>query len=381
MEIKLLCVINSNVTIDGITIKEFQKRCMVVYNSQLTLKNSIVEGCDEGGVSLLGNSSALIVNNMFQFMNFGGIMLWQNSVAKVVNNTLNTSSIMFFFHPGTDDQAKVEAINNIFSGGSKITQVDWWKDQASKLLTNVKLSNNLFEDPSKCSLPLDYCADFPGKLNGDPLYEVPVGDMCGVANWGNYSLKAESPAVGIGDTTIPGTKNLGHTGGPCVDPNSSTCTSFIQSNLPPIPQSNIVDKNTNVQITDIPNNPQITNEPNIVLPTSSQIYLPMEDTSPTLTSIQNHVFDTNQANSKTIINIENKNNQMFLIKGIVVGALNQIINVQVPSGQTQSFEIQGCNGGLQNDGILYSTPDDNANTYRYKNIKINCGVKQTMVIE
>ena len=230
-----ICLINSNVTIDNLTLKEFQKRTVVAYDSSITVKNSIVEGSDEGGVSLLNNSSGLFVNNFFVSFNFGSIMLWQNSVAKVINNEIIRSHIMFFFHPGTPDTANATIINNIFTGGGKITQVDWWTSEAGKL-QNITARYNLFgTDSSSCNPANDYCTQFPGKVIGDPLYQEPVVDMCGIAGWANFTLKEGSPALGGGDPSIPGPRNLGTAGGPCFDPNSATCTSYISANKPTPP--------------------------------------------------------------------------------------------------------------------------------------------------
>lgn len=234
-----VCVINSSVTFDGLRVKEFQKRCMVVYNSSIVYKNGTIDGCDEGGASLLGNSSGLFVNNLFAEFNFGGILLWQNSRAKIVNNTFWRASVTFFYHPGTNDQAHADVINNIFEHYSSVIQVDWWPAEAAKLKTN-NLSYNLIHklpDEGACGTN-EFCDNFPGKITGDPKFVEPVTDPRGIAAWANFSLGDGSPATGIGDSQIPGTKNLGHTGGPCIDGNSSTCLDFIskeKNNLQPSP--------------------------------------------------------------------------------------------------------------------------------------------------
>lgn len=225
-----VCVLNgAHVTFDGVRIKEFQKRCMVVYNSNIIVKNSWIEGCDEGGASLLGDSTGIFVNNNIFSTNFGGIMLWQNSQAKIVNNTFYGAHIMFFFHPGTSDKANAEIVNNILSNGTKVTQVDWWPTEAAKL-QNIKMSYNLF-DKADCTPSLDYCTEFPGKKIGDPRFTAPVIFMGGAEAWSDTSLQGDSPAIGAGDPTIPGPRNIGITGGPCTDPNSSTCTNFISQAL------------------------------------------------------------------------------------------------------------------------------------------------------
>jgi len=223
-----LCILNSTVTIDGLKIKEFQKRCLVGLNSNIIYKNGTVEGCDEGGISLLGDSSGLFVNNYFFTVNFGGVMLWQNSQAKIVNNTFYGASIMFFYHPKTDDKAFAEITNNIVP---LINQVDWWTSEDLKLKTNKLSHNIIWKEGRECGAH-EYCDAFPGKIDADPLFTAPVFDPRGMAAWSDMSLKEGSPAIGSGDPSIPGPKNIGITGGPCVDPNSSICTGFIAQNTP-----------------------------------------------------------------------------------------------------------------------------------------------------
>ena len=235
MERAGICVINSKVTFDNVAIDEFQKRCMVVYNSTIVVKNSNIEGCDEGGISMLGNSAGLIINNKIVFHNFGGVMLWQNSQAKIINNTFLDAAIMFFYHPNTDDKAHADIINNIIVHRTPINQVDWWTSEVSKLENNNYSHDLLWRKNQPCSSN-EYCDPFPGKLEADPLLENPLDDPCGLAAWANLNLKAGSPAIGSGDPTIPGTPDLGATGGPCADGGSITCQQFINSNTPaPLP--------------------------------------------------------------------------------------------------------------------------------------------------
>ncbi len=230
-----ICIINSKVTVDNLTIQEFQKRCAVVYNSQVTVKNSVVAGCDEGGFSLLGNSSGLFVNNSFAEMNFGGVMLWQNSVAKIVNNNFYNAALLYFYHPGTNDQARADIINNIFSAvKSDITQVDWWKADPAQLQSNRLSYDLVYRSADQTCDPSFqlWCGNYKGKITADPLYNSPATDPCGIAPQSDFSLKAGSPAVGVGDPTIPGPKNLGVAGGPCTDGNSAICSQFIAGNVP-----------------------------------------------------------------------------------------------------------------------------------------------------
>lgn len=227
-----LCVINGGVVIESMKLKEFQKRCLVSYNSTVIIKNSTIEGCDEGGASLLGNSSGLFVNNYFFVMNFGGIMLWQNSTAKVINNTFYGAALTFFFHPGTNDQARADIKNNIFYN-AWIGQVGWWAAEASRLNNSAYAYDLVWkENNGACDTTLEYCTNFTGKISVDPMFTAPVFDPRGMAAWSDMTLQSGSPALGAGDPSIPGTRNIGITGGPCADPTNPICDSFIAANMP-----------------------------------------------------------------------------------------------------------------------------------------------------
>jgi hypothetical protein len=278
-----ICVINGGVVLDGIRIKEFQKRCLVSYNSTVVAKNSIIEGCDEGGVSMLGNSKGLFVNNFF--VATGAVLMWQNSYAKLVNNTIYASNIQYFFHPNSNDSAKVEAINNIIvNEENTIGQVGWWPTEVDKMNNSVFSNNLIWKNSKPCYPPLEYCADFPGKIVADPMFIEPVIDQRGMAAWANFGFKDGSPAVGKGDASIPGTKNLGQSGGPCSEPASSVCSSFISANTP---NSN---NPTPTTIPNASNTPTPTNNPNVTAsptptgptPTGTIVYSPTP-TSPSST--------------------------------------------------------------------------------------------------
>lgn len=229
-----VCVLDSTVTFDGLRIKEFQKRGMVVVDSTIVYKNGVVDGCDEGGISLLGNSKGLFVNNVFVGFNYGGVMIWQDSQAKIVNNIFYNANVMFFYHFQIDNKAHADIINNIFSNGSKITQVGWdtWRVHVDKIKGNTLSYNLLWGENSKlqCDPALEYCDNFPGKIEADPLFEGPAVDPTGWV-YGSFALKDGSPAKNVGDPTIPGPKNLGVEGGPCVNGTSSECTQYVSQFL------------------------------------------------------------------------------------------------------------------------------------------------------
>ncbi len=357
-----VCIFNSQVTIDGLKIKEFQKRCMVVYNSAIVIKNSVIEGCDEGGVSMLGNSAGLFVNNYF--VATGAVLMWQNSFAKLINNTIFASNIQFFLHPNSNDQARVEAINNIIvNGESTITQVGWWPSEVGGL-NNSKFSYNLiWKEGKECSPPLEYCAEFPGKVIGDPLFVEPVIDQRGIAAWANFGFKEGSPAVGIGDPNIPGPKNLGVSGGPCADSNSSICSNFIQSNLPvlPTPTPEEIPQNIPEELHQ--------NEP------------PSQQNKGEFYKVENEVGP--QSNKESIFVKQgtfflqnSSSDKTFTIKGLALQGQSYVsIEKNLKPNTVLQYDYTGNCGGLANEvkgGLLFSSLSDQFSTMKYKQITLNC---------
>lgn len=235
-----LCILNSTVYIDGLRVKEFQKRCVVAVDSHIVYKNGVVDGCDEGGISLLGDSTAVVLNNLIIGHNFGGVMLWQNSQAKIINNIFYNAIVLFFYHSTNNDRAYAEITNNIFnSGEDAVSQVIWWGGNAHKLKTN-KLSHNLYQEKKACDPVFNFCDDFPGKMFGDPLYIEPVVDPRGMAAWANFGLKEGSPAIRAGNDG----NNLGVEGGVCANGESPACQDFIAQEsaklVPPAPPTSAV---------------------------------------------------------------------------------------------------------------------------------------------
>lgn len=371
-----ICVINSTVTFDRIRLKEFQKRGMVVYNSTVVIKNSLIEGHDEGGISLLGNSAGLFVNNFFHAMNFGAIMLWQNSQAKIINNIFNDAAIMFFYHPNLDDKAYAEIINNIFSADNRepIKQVDWWPQKAFKLKTN-KLAYNLWQR-TKCDSTLEYCDDFPGKIIGDPLYINPVADMCGIAPWSDFNLQTSSPAIGVGDPAIPGPKILGNAGGPCVEPDSSMCLNFIKENTPspfiatsPVSLETVVDNNL----------PQEKKEDRLILPQKTepldkedkQVQTPIRQKS--IFIKQRVLFLQNNSLEKTII-------IQILSLGQSIINLKETLEPQTAIEIDYSSYCRGFSHEIK-AGIYFTSSSDQHKTLKYKHLVLDCYKSQVIDFE
>ena len=378
-----ICVINSDVTFDNLTIKEFQKRCMVVYDSNVIVKNSIIEGCDEGGVSLLGNSTGLIVNNYIVAHNFGGVMLWQNSQAKIINNLFVNAAIMFFYHPKTNDKAYAEISNNIIQNATPILQVDWWKEQLPQLKTNKLSYNLLWRGEGRTCSGTEYCEEFPGKIEADPMFNEPVIDPCGIAAWANFGFKDGSPAVGVGDPNIPGVKTLGVSGGPCTEPNSSTCSTFISSNKPqPLAQPTPTEE---LQ----PEEPVPETEKEII-PTQPAGSRPI---IPRVTTFQEkNQFSYGQITPKNnkvfyeqkILYIENGSDSKSLkIKGLILGNSYQQLNRDLSGNTNFKYSLDtACNGNTEiKAGLLYSSSEDDFRSDRYKNLVLSCYKTEIITIK
>lgn len=368
-----LCILNSKVMIDGLRVKEFQKRCVIVVDSTIVYKNGTVDGCDEGGISMLGNSAGLIINNMIVGHNFGGVMLWQNSQAKIINNVFYNAGIMFFYHPKTDDQAYAEIINNIFNGGEgSVNQVDWWKEDAAKLQTN-KLSYDLFLEKTNCDPVLHYCKDFPGKMFGDPLYIEPVVDPRGIAAWANFGFKEGSPAIGVGDPSIPGPKNLGNSGGPCAEPTSSICTNYIQANTPKIIEPTP---------TDMPEAPTIEPvEPTVITPSHPVQVVPtaIVITQPSLSSSP---FENTKKEIGVLFVSNKSNDKTIQLLGIISDSSKAIHQEIAPQSNFKYIYTNSCDLKKEiNLGILYSSSEDNYTSFKYKNIIGYCEILTVFAIE
>ncbi len=388
-----LCVLNgSHVTVDGLRLKEFQKRCAVVYNSTVIVKNSTIDGCDEGGYSLLGNSAGLFVNNNFSEMNFGGVMLWQNSQAKIVNNIFFDAAVLFFYH-GDGDHARADIINNIFSSiKSDVAQVDWWKATGEQIKSN-KLSYNLIyrSADQTCDPSFQFwCDAFPGKITADPMYTAPVTDPTGIAAWADFTLKSGSPAIGVGDPSIPGPKNLGLAGGPCADPSSSTCSTFIQSNTPqpyaePTPTAvpTPVQESQNQNLSGSINYGNQSTNLRQVIYTSSEIG-PLQNQK--ATPIYNNVFPggqtTSQSGNQGTIFIQPQ--KKITVLSVVTQGNVQPINKTIAAKQSMEFPLKtvcGSQTSTLDIGLAYRSSTDASDSLHYVNVIIQCGKSTVVSVE
>ncbi|MCL4338929.1 right-handed parallel beta-helix repeat-containing protein [Patescibacteria group bacterium] len=287
-----ICSTGGTVTIDSLHIKEFQGRGLILKNTNLILKNSLVDGNDQGGLILTKGSSILAVND-FWINNIG--VTTDNAVKVMVyNNTFSGSKAI-----NADCNQNIppmDFVNNIVVDDELTIGAGWIYGNCPDTVTQFKNQHIaydlLWKNNHPCYDNHEYCTDFTGKIAADPLLDVAANDQSGWRGWGgNYSLKTGSPAIGAGDPSIPGGKDLGTYGGPCADGSSSTCTSFITqmssqlNSQPPAPTSS---PNNNNQSPDNNNNstwnptPWVgdnTNPPNGPAPTS--IYTnPAEPTNP-----------------------------------------------------------------------------------------------------
>ncbi len=378
-----LCIFNgSHVTVDGLRLKEFQKRCAVVYDSTVVVKNSIIDGCDEGGYSLLGNSAGLFVDNNFSEMNFGGVMLWQNSKATIVNNIFYNAAVLYFYH-GDNDQAQATITNNIFSESkTDIAQVDWWKATQAQIKSNKLTYNIMYRSANQTCDPgfQFWCDSFSGKISADPMYTAPVTDPTGIAAWADFSLKGGSPAIGVGDPSIPGPKNLGIQGGPCSDPSSSICSSFIQSNTPqpyaePTPTTAPTQEAQN-------QNGNVDQNANYGSPVTQQqmIYTSSEvgpKHNPNVTPIFNNVFPNGQTNAtggNGMLFIQPQK-QITILSMVVQGSI-QPINKTIAANQSMTYPLTtvcGANNNALTIGLAYRTSTDTDISLHYTTIPVQCG--------
>lgn len=225
-----ICTSGGTVTIDSLKIKEFEGGCMNLNGTLLTLKNSTVEGCDHGGLFLSG-SSILAVNNYF--IATMGLLPDPSSAIKAYNNifwgkAINTNC--------NKTVPPIDFINNIVYDTELTIGAGWIYGDCPATAAEFKTKNIkyniIWKDSYPCYANHEYCDDYTGKISADPMFNAPVVDPRGGAAWADWSLKEGSPAIGSGDPSIPGPRNLGTSGGPCADPNSTICTGFISANIP-----------------------------------------------------------------------------------------------------------------------------------------------------
>lgn len=262
-----ICTTGGTITIDGLHIKEFQGRGLILKNATVIIKNSLIDGSDQGGLILAANSSLLAVNNFF--VSNIGITTDRAVAVKAINNTFFGSKAINA--DCNQNIPQIDFVNNIVVDDELTIGAGWIYGNCPTTIAQFKnqhiVYNVIWKNDHPCYDNHEYCDNFTGKINADPMLDIAANDASGWRGWGgNFSLKPGSPAIGTGDPSIPGAKDIGAYGGPCADPNSSVCSSFISQEL-----SRLAPPTTPTPI--LP-----TEEPNISFPTG-QLYPTSNPTS------------------------------------------------------------------------------------------------------
>lgn len=223
-----ICDQNGNITLDSIHIKQTRAEAINFFGTRAIIKNVWTDDIDTVPVTFRGGSQVIVVNS---FIN-GPMNIDDSSRAIVINNTFCGGGVNLNLCKNNSQKAIV--INNIFSLTDVGVSGGKCGSQPPKL-SESKISNNLiWRNKGKTGCDGNEICDFPGKVEGDPLYESFPGECAygdvGIVEWAfNYHLKDGSPGKGAGDASIA--SEVGMFGGPCTDANSSGCNSFITSQL------------------------------------------------------------------------------------------------------------------------------------------------------
>ncbi|MBI4990884.1 hypothetical protein HZB96_02205 [Candidatus Gottesmanbacteria bacterium] len=229
-----ICTTGGTIIIDSLHIKEFQGRGLILKNATVVIKNSLIDGNDQGGLILAANSSLLAVNNFF--VSNIGITTDRATLVKAFNNTFYGSKAINA--DCKQDIPAIDFVNNIVVDDELTIGAGWIYGNCPSTVAQFKnqhiVNNVIWKNGHPCYENHEYCDNFTGKINADPMLDVAANDTSGWRGCGgNFSLKPGSPAIGAGDPSIPGTKDIGAYGGPCADGNSSICSNFISQQLVP----------------------------------------------------------------------------------------------------------------------------------------------------
>ncbi len=294
-----LCSTGGDVTIKNIHIREFQGGGLKFTSSRLVLYRSVIDTNDAGGITL-NDSSALIVNTIFlNDINRNG-----QQPIKAINNTIIGKAIDGSCN---ENVGPLDFINNIVKDPELTIGLGLLTgncpDKVAQYGTKNITYNIFWKENHPCYPNHEFC-DFTQpnnakkNLNADPLLKSPAPDASGWAPFGdgNFDPGPGSPALGTGSPGIPNANNeLGAYGGPCVEPESATCTQFITANIPALPEPpqpppQIQNNNQNNGNTNVGNNGTL----GIPLPTldlGNSINFPHNDTIP-----NNFAINTRQLN-------------------------------------------------------------------------------------
>lgn len=266
-----ICVMGGAVTIDTIWVKQTLAPSIVTRDSQLIVKNFFAIDIDNSFMIIHPNVNALIINSFFS--GNGPIRIGSNSNVTLINNTLYGKGIDLNLCKSPYPTGVVT--NNILSH-LEDTGISLSCPENKAQFTGLTASYNLIwrskvnEDPNPLApqncLGNEVC-NTPSEIRADPLFENPAiyGDV-GWAAWTDFHLKVGSPAKGVGDSSVPGDKQLGMYGGPCTSPDSAMCNQYINNHLPtggsPNVSPTIGGGGNNISPTQIPNVPTPTLGPN-----------------------------------------------------------------------------------------------------------------------
>ena len=224
-----ICGQGGEITLENIRINQTLGHAIYFIGSNILIKNVTLIDIDYFGIVLSGNSKAIIVNN---FIN-RPLVIDGNSSAIVINNTFFDGWISV----NLCQTSAFKASNNIISYTDKGIEI---RCPENKNLPSVKATYNLVwkgilndgcatdDPPTQPDCVTNEWCDFPGRITGNPKFTTLCiyGDI-GWAPWNNLSFREGSAAIKAGDPAM-GSPDLGISGGPCANGNSSECQSFIE---------------------------------------------------------------------------------------------------------------------------------------------------------
>lgn len=232
----IVCIAGGKVTLDSVHLKQSLNHAINISNAQVIVKNVWTDDIDNVPVMVRLNSRVAFVNN---FIN-GPMNIDDGSRVVVINNTFCGGGVNL--NLCREKSPATIIANNIFSltngGVYSVSVYGAWgghcEGQTEKIAANQIRNNLIWRNKGREGCDGNEICDFPGKVEGDPLYESFPGECAygdaGIVGWAhNYHLKDGSPGKTAGDASIG--SEVGMYGGPCADPNSGGCLSFIDQQL------------------------------------------------------------------------------------------------------------------------------------------------------
>lgn len=211
-----ICSKGGKITIDGMHINEFEGGAMEFFDSQVTLKNNVIDWNDHGAIFIF-NSALLAVNNYF--LRGPGIMPFGNSIVKAYNNNFVDSKAIIAAISCNDDVPPMDFVNNVVVEEELTIGIGGLSTNCPEKVTQFKnrhIGYNLQWKKGNACYAHEYCDSYTGLVNVDPQIDGNNNATVGVS--------------GVGDPSVPGIKDIGAQGGTCTEPSSIICLAFIQSN-------------------------------------------------------------------------------------------------------------------------------------------------------